>query len=105
MWQVTSRLTALELDAAREGISEEGKGASGTEKAYLSLEEYKEATAAGTLWCPLYKVSTACWPGKKGILIVPETLYYVNSSVVICCIYGRRTPALNPFTLRSIFSP
>lgn len=53
--QLTNKLTALELDAkkagAGAGVGEEGKGeaAGSAGKAYLSLEEYKEATAAGAL--------------------------------------------------------
>lgn len=50
-----SKLTALELDARKAGIgvgggvAEEGQGEAtgGAGKAYLSLEEYKEAAAAG----------------------------------------------------------
>lgn len=52
--QLASQLTALELDAGKGSVAEEGKekaadgGDAGKGKAYLSLEEYKEATAAGT---------------------------------------------------------
>lgn len=53
--QLTSKLTALELDVKKAvvgvgaSVAEEGKGetAGSAGKAYLSLEEYKEATAAG----------------------------------------------------------
>lgn len=50
--QLTSQLTALELEAGKEqGAVGEGKATAGaasvTAKAYLSLEEYKEATAKG----------------------------------------------------------
>lgn len=51
--QLASQLTALELDAGKGSIADEGKektadgGDAGKGKAYLSLEEYKEATASG----------------------------------------------------------
>eukprot|EP00752_Nemacystus_decipiens_P003450 g3186.t1 len=49
--ELACKLTALELDAKKAGVGEEGKGdaAGGAVKAYLSLEEYKEATAAGEM--------------------------------------------------------
>lgn len=52
-WQLTSKLTALELDARKADVAVgapgkgKGKAAGSAGKAYLSLEEYKEATAAG----------------------------------------------------------
>ncbi|CAM9275653.1 unnamed protein product [Ectocarpus fasciculatus] len=53
--ELASQLTALELDAGKESVAEEGKekaadgGDAGKGKPYLSLEEYKEATAAGEI--------------------------------------------------------
>lgn len=43
-----NQLTALELDAGSKGVTAEGEaGTTDGGKAYLTLEEYKTATAAG----------------------------------------------------------
>lgn len=65
--QLTNKLTALELDARKAGVAEEGKGdaaaGTGTGKAYLSLEEYKAATAAGACrYCCVVNRRLCLWP-------------------------------------------
>ncbi|CAN0272884.1 unnamed protein product [Ectocarpus sp. 8 AP-2014] len=53
--ELASQLTALEIDAGKGSVADEGKekaadgGDAGKGKAYLSLEEYKEATASGEI--------------------------------------------------------
>ncbi|CBN76157.1 hypothetical protein Esi_0361_0024 [Ectocarpus siliculosus] len=53
--ELASQLTALEIDAGKGSVDDEGKekvangGDAGKGKAYLSLEEYKEATASGEI--------------------------------------------------------